>query len=641
MAVFSGAVFSWFALGERRKWALFALAPTIGVGGYTFLLNAVAYFISVYIAFWLVMAVMFLCALVAFFVCRSRATNIFSKGEDLSRPELRILAIFTVSIMIVSGIVAIRTLALDDMGHMAFAVTISEGNFPVMDPMSPDHLLSYHYAPDLLSAALTTLTKVPPWLALDVQTTLFAGLTFLLAFLLAYEISRRFKPSLVAAFLLMYGGGLLWLHFIDGIGPLWHTYVLNESVTAPWKFLVPMTIPQIGTEFVYAMNNHSFAMGFPVMLFSFYSLFRALYGEENRRIIFTIASGVSFGFLALSLETNFVIIWVALICVLIGGFFIKKIPEKIRSFLPLLNGASVMRTVSATLILGTVIALIQGGIVSLSSHAGSSETYFKIAKQFWIIDFTSTHTVLFSPLFFVEFGLVFILFFPALYKFRYDPKISFLGIIAIGAFVAPLVVRYYPSTWEMSRLFGLSTPLMGFIVGLYLGGCLDSDVNKSSKHLAIAAILLCVSSGIVMQAADIIFPLGSIGKIHSPLIAVPAPPTSAEQLANNWIKSHTTLKDRFFPFGYDLMLQIGRFTPGSYRGWNTPADEVRAYNDLINSCSLDAVRKLKITYFYIFPNFPINNFEKKCSQELGLKLVYGSLTGGEERKIYKTTRDSL
>ena len=639
VAVFSGGIFSRFVLGERRLWALLALAPIIGIGGYTFLLNVAGYFMPIRGAFLAVIVVMCACAIVILFACRTRMNPAVSGGEDISYREQHILIIVATCIMLASGVVAVHSLALDDSAHMLYASTIEAGNFPVMDPMSPDHRMSYHYASDLLSAALGTLAAIPLWLALDVQTTLFAVLTFLMAFLLAYEISGRFKPSLAAAVLLMYGGGLLWLHVIDGIGPLWHVYVLHEQVIAPWKFLVPMTIPSLGTEFVYAMNNHSFAIGFPIMLLSIYSLFRALYGVHARRV-FIILSGLSFGFLALCLETNFVIMWMALFCIFIGGVVLKMLPSSIRSLVPLSDGASFVRTVFFVLVLGTAIALLQGGIVSISSHTVQTGTHFEIAKQFWILDFSTPHTYLLSPLFFTEFGLVLILFVPATWMFRRDRRMLFLALMALGAFLAPFVVRYYPDTWEMGRLFGLSTPLMGFFVGLYLGRYLEDDREQIGRHgtgLVVFALLLCISSGVLMQIAYMVFPIGQIGKLNQPFIAKPAPLTTAEQLVDDWVKSHTTLNDRFFPFDYDFIFRTGRFTPGEYFGWYIRPDEIRAYNDLTASCSPQGALKLKIDYMDVGPDFPIRGFEASstCQTLLRPTLVFSAGGGDTVQKVYK------
>ncbi len=615
-------------LGERRIFALVALALVFGINAYVFLVNIIGRFIYIKTAAWGVLAIMLIIALILFWVKRKELLN-FGQGS-LSHKQVMALFVVSAGIALACGFVAIRTLELDDLSitHLSTASTIVAGNFPVMNPSAPDYPYSFHYGDNLLTSLLNIIAKIPLWLGYDIQTALFGGLIFLMAFLLAYEITKKYAGSFLAALLLMYGGGLAWLNFYQGISPLWHRYILHQNISAPWRFLLQMFEPRYGTNIIYGLNNHSNAMGFPIILFVFYSYFKVLDASQKKKWLWATLGSIAFGYLALILETSFIIIAVALMLfpLLVAIGYFENTDGKKNFFL----------ISFIFLVIGILLVFFQGGV--LSSFGGGGNGGFRIAK-FWTTPFDVSHPFILNWYIFEEFALPLALFIPAAIYFRKNWRVALLSIVALGAFVAPFLVTYVDRPWELTRIFSLAIPLFYFVSGIYWGNIVLLDwKDLISKKLLLGILLLAISSSVFIQLVYFVFPIGGIGQFHKySFVATPSQPSDADSAAYKWIGQNTRLKDRFFPYNEVFIRDTARFTPGYY--WGQAAsiypDVINAYGEIKKNCDPQSVQHLKIDYFYVGPNFPIKDFEKKCSQKLGLTLVYKSFVGGEERKIYK------
>ncbi|MBU6142094.1 hypothetical protein KGO95_03195 [Patescibacteria group bacterium] len=639
--LFFGYVFTVFVLDERRIFAAVPLSAVIGFGAYVFFLNAVSYFVPVGISFFAVFYALLAVALGIYFFRRKDPDRLTLGG--LTSRQLKMILIIAALISMVSGIVAVRTLELDDMSltHLSLASTIAQGNFPVMDPSAPDHPMGYHYAPDLLVAATGQVVGLPLWLGYDYQTFLFSGLTFLLAFVLAWYLSASYLGSLLAALFFTYGGGLLWLNFTAGISPLWQKFVLHQNVFAPWKFLWFMTYPRLNTSFIYAMNNHSIALGTPVMLLALYAYFRALEFRGWKSVKFLTLAGLLFGYLALSVETNFAVLLAGFFCVLAAVTAVHVLQMRGKfSGIELPGGKKTLFIFTGIVsTVGLGIAFYQGGIFSTLGSGGAHT--FGLATKFWEIGFNGGTTTILSWEFLKEFGFPFILFFPAVLFYRKDKKILFLGLLAAIAFSVPFIVHYVSRPWEMNRFFAMATPLFAFIVGLYLGNKLEAPGRtRRSKVVLWSVGALVILSGVMFQAVSVLTPFGSIGKFDQPLLAMPPAPSSADQPAYAWIEKNTTIKDRFFPFSVDFIRDTGRFTPGYFENGeiNTYPNEIAAYDAIMNSCSARALEQLNIDYVYISSFTPNGNLSVDCLNQLKANLVYQGDGGeGETSKIYRVS----
>lgn len=620
-----GAVFAVFVLGERRIPVVIPVSLIAGIGGYAFLLNVVSYVVPVRTAMWMVLVL--LGVIGARGVWKYTRENVRWEAGGLSRKELRTVFLTAAIVSLLTGTTALRTLADSDvrMGHIPLAATIAAGNFPVLDPSAPDHRISYHYGPDLLAAALNRIAGMPLFLGYDLQIFFFTAATFLMAFLVAFELFGNFSSAYLSSLLFLYGGGFAWTHVFDGALVLIRKIAWNVQTPAPWKFLAEMTTPNFDSSVVMTVFSHTVAMGIPIMLLGIWLFWKAL--EDGGRMRRALFAGIAFGFLALSLETHVAVMAaaIAILCLLVlCGFFAKR-PSPGR----------MIGVVFFSLAIALVLALFQGGILS-GSDAGAFP--FALAKNFWHSDITDKNVLPFRWPFFEEFGLPLLLFFPAAVAFRRDWRVSLLVAAAAIAFAVPLAIHYVPRPREMERFFGLAAPLFSFLAGGYLMRSWLGFRNQSAARTVFLAAAVAAMSltAVWFQLFALAFPLGEIGKTNRPFLAKPAAPAALDGRAYEWIRERTKNSDRFYPYSEALVANTGRFTPGFYAaGWGYP-DEIAMYRSLAPSCSLDGFTRLGIRYLYIAP--ALRNFEFECVRTLPAERVYQEQNpDGDFRRIYRIT----
>lgn len=634
-----GYLFSFVVLRERRLFAVVPFAVIIGANAYNFFVNLSAYFIPITVAPQIVFAIFAVVDILLFWFARRKGIGLRPEPGGLMPRQTKIVFAVAIALTLLAGGFALRSLGFDDLsvGHLSLVSTILEGNFPVMDPAAPDRPIEYHYGADLLTAALAKAAAVPPWLGYDIQVLLFAGTAFLMAFVLAFDMSGRWRGALIASLLMLLGAGLTWLRFTDGIAPLWQKFVLGAEVDAPWKFLAAMTGPRINTSILVRMFNHNAMVGFPVMLFAIALFFRMAGLARRRLAVHAVVAGVALGYLALNLETNFVILSGAIATAIAAVLFLSRwFP------LPITDRRSFAAASLAVLAIGAALAFFQGGILS-TLLSGGGRSSFVIARNFLTLDFTVSPwsdpypVRLFSWTMVEEFGLVLLLFVPALIAYRRNAQALFLALIASTAFLAPFLVLYETRPHEMKRLFGIATPFMFFVGGLYLDDLLSRAVGRAWRaRLLWLAVLLGVSWSLYYLAVYIATPWGYIGKLDRPLIERPPQPSVIDSRAHAWIRANTTLQDRFFPFSNDFIRDTGRFTPGYFGpGWSTYPEVLAAYDRFLSSCDAAALAELKITHLYVSPAFPLGSGTERCIASLGGGRLFHEKEGDDFRSIYR------
>ncbi|MDP3727679.1 MAG: hypothetical protein Q8R35_03535 [bacterium] len=633
-----GYLFSFVVLKERRIFAVVPFAIVIGVNAYNFFVNLASYAFPFSTTPQLVLAAFAIADVALWAIARRKNIPLMPERGSITQRQTRILFIIAIAISLLAGAFALRSLGFDDLaiGHLSLVSTILEGNFPVRDPATPDHLLEYHYGSDLLTAALARAAAIPPWLGYDIQIILFSGAALLMGFVLAFELSGRWRASLLAALLMLLGAGLTWLRFTEGIEPLWQKFVLHQEVFAPWKFLATMSAPRINGSILARIFNHNAAVGFPVMIFVFILYFRALALTGRSWIPYTLTAAVAFGYLALNLETNFVILLAAMGIALLAAFIAGR---------DLLAGSASPRRIAAvTLIIaaiGVPLALYQGGIFS-ALLAGGGHSSFTPATHILTLDFTAAPgsplapVRLFSRTMLEEFGLLLALFIPAFIAYRRNARVLFLALIAIAAFLVPFAILYETRPPDIKRLFGISTPLMYFVAGLYLDGVLErASSRKWLTRFVWLLVLLGISWSLYFLAVYITTPYGYIGQLNRPLIDTPPEPAAIDARAYAWIRVNTTIRDRFFPFSHDFIRDTGRFTPGYFNpGFHYP-DEVAAYDRFVASCDAGALAWLNVSHLYVSPIFPLGEHSESCLRRLHAIMVYREENNDDFRRIYR------
>ena len=622
VALLFGYTFTRGVLGQREAHVLVPLSLLIGLIAHNFFVNLFSYFMPIKTSVWLVLGLMLLAPILL--LSKRIKWSVVTESKFEPR-RLKILFSFAIVISILSGLVAIKSLGHDDffMGHMPLASTITDGNFPVMDPSSPDRALSYHYAADLESANINLITGLPIWLAYDLQIFLFTGPFFLLLFALLYEITRAFGVSLAGAALFFYGHGLQWLYFFTkGLPALWRRFILHEQIPAFWKWVADIAFPKLNSSYIFVMNNHSVAIGVPALALGIYLLVLAFRTSEQGRSWTTVlAGGLLFGYSALAIETYFSIVTIALLIFCIWQFF--------------RDGRQALFTLTF-LVIALLVAYFQGGIFSHVLADPSRDALVPVSsfQEFRTLDLapnpdkidnSASYVYLLSPEFFIQFGLPLILILPALWYFlrKHSPLVFFV-IAGLGAFAVPLLFRYPVRPWEISRFFALAIPIFSLAVGVWLMYRYDETLVRKMKIIFATLVVLVGASGLLSQTIFAVSSLDTFGQVR-PLIKRPPEPSAQDALAIAWIREHTTISDRFFPYSEEFVRFTGRFTPGYYPyfSFSQHESEQKAYADMVERCSPEAFKFFKINYIYMFDNFPIKN-PQTCLRSLDAKLVYGS-----------------
>lgn len=649
VAVFWGMTVSWSLLRERSLFVLIPTAVILGLNGYNFFVNIISYFIPIKVTVWLVLLFFIISSLVSTYLNKNNFRQLTL--SDLNLRQYRVLIILALGISLLSGIVALKSLALDDLfvGHIPLAKTITEGNFPVVDPTAPDLPLSYHYAAELFTANFNLITGLPLWLGYDLQIFVFSGALFLMLFALVFSVTKHYWSSVVGSMLFIYGAGLQWLYlFIDGGPILWKRYVLGDTVEGFWRFLTYIAFPKLNTSFIHTFHNHSTAVGAPIFVLFLFLYFKVLTADSRRQFwSYSLLAGLTFGYLALSLETYFTITLIALL-VLSGLVILSLRWEYVKDFLVKFKFSQVIISTIVILSLAVILAFTQGGIFASMTQDNDRDKIILVSgwQDFVTLDFApdpaktndpNTFIYLLSPEFFVQFGLPLILIIPALYYFwrKREGYLLWLAVIGGGAFLVPFLFRYPARNWEMSRFFILAMPIFSLLAGIFLVQFYYQLKINWHKRLVIFLIVLMGLSGVLSQLMFAVSSLDRFGSVK-PLVMKPTIPQGLEVETFKWISLNTTLADRFFPYDENFIRHTGRFAPGPflYFTFNRRTEEIKQYNELINNCSPEAVKFFKLNYFYITPTFPIKDWQE-CLVELRANLVYSEQVGEDFNYIYK------
>ena len=596
-AVFGfGVAVTVFIFHERRLFVAMPVGCLIGLYGYTLSLNVISYAIPIHTASRLLLVIFgIIGASLGYVIVRRRARDFHPTLTRKQRTAL-LLTVFVISLW--TGIVAFRSMHSDDLSltHMSLAATIEAGNFPVLDPSSPDHQVEYHYIPEVLAAVFKNLTGLPLWLGYDLQKIIFSGLTIALAFALAFQITYRARDSIIAAILLYFGGGLRWLNFPEAFDPLWRTLVRKETLEAPWAFLASVINSGYASPLSPVFHNHTPAVGFPLaLLILTLIILYVLPRERNKTIPAVIAAALLFGHLALVEETDFLILLA--VFVVIAGVLIADRLRRLRSrTYQTPFRADLLASCLIILIVGIAVAAPQGGVLKqkLLREDRLGPRAFVLNERPWILNFDPVAIPILSWEFLKQFGIPLLLFIPAVWFFRRKTGILILALTGAGAFAAPLIVRYEPGPNELLRIIHFGLPFMAFIVALYLARFAKKQNEKWTpvSSLATLALILVPLQGLIIQTAYTLTPLGKLGQLNHPFFSVPPAPGPLDEAAYRWIRTHTTLQDRFFPYSRDFIRDTGRFAPGPVNpGWGY-AQENRPYENIVSTCSAESIKSL-------------------------------------------------
>ncbi len=652
-------IFGWFFvryfLKENRIFIIVPLSILFGLSSYIFLLNAISYFIPIQFSFWLVLGILILITLFFIVIYRKKKEPLVL-GIPLK--WIWIIAFVFLLISISNLIVGLRGLENDTLAyvHLPTAITIVEGNFPIRDAQNPSDLFNYHYAADLFSAAIHKITGLSVNFAYDVQIGLGAGLIFLLSFVLAYSLLKKSFPAFLAGLFALFGSSLNFLNVFRGLPGLYNKFILGQNIEAPFKFVNHTILGESVNPAVFWIQNHSTAIGLPVILAVIYFYFRATQNKNRYWLRLTLVTGILFGYSALSIETFFSLVAGVLIVYSFWILFFNN--QKIKA-------KKVLIVSFLILAIGFSIALYQGGVLTYSKEAiGSGQNFILSlrsietvlgAKPFFSFSFS------FLTWFFLrEFGLPLLLLIPALIYFKKDKRIFvFLGLAAIVPFILPFIVYYANSPGSTEYFFLVSIIFMSLISGLYLGSLILKAKLQKRKTLTIFLLIISfiiILNGLLFQTMFMIYPFGNLNQGPHPFLAKLPATSELENKTNLWIKGYTTIQDVFFltrkenffsdlkyPFSplffssnSDFISTYGRFVltlPASFLQSPSSEEKLLQFEKIKKECDNQAIKEFNVKYIYVVPQWP-DGLEEQCLARNDLELKFSQEIGDDFVRIY-------
>lgn len=154
----------------------------------------------------------FIISLIFIFFFKSKCIEI---QNPLKLKQIMILFFICLIICLFTYLLTDRWYILDFHFHLSFSnYFITSNKFPNVVPNWPSLFIPYHFAFDIVSATISSLTNISVIEIFRLIATFSAITTFLSAFALAYYFSGVFSHSLFGAFCFYFSGNLLWLDAI-------------------------------------------------------------------------------------------------------------------------------------------------------------------------------------------------------------------------------------------------------------------------------------------------------------------------------------------------------------------------------------------------------------------------------------------
>lgn len=505
--------------------------------------------------------------------------------------------------------------------HFPLASTIVSGNFPVMTPINPLQVLSYHYAPSFLAAMFTLLTGFPLSVGFALQPFLGAcGILFFSAAII-HELLRRDRTTVIGALLALGGTGLLWLKGAE-IATLASAVIHGNVTSEALRGLGNLAASPLTTAPLVFIGHRSTATGFPLFYGLAWALMHYLGGGSKWFLMAVFIFGLG---LTLTMEMAFVTASMAAVLLLLVLFAIRSSrPVSMRVLAAGLFG----------LVPALLVAMLQGGVLSgLLSSSGEHSFLFYPQLRITYDTFGST-VVPWSIQFLRDFGLP-LLFLPLTAIFAWKRRVAepvwmFLWITAGIHLLLPFLFEYTLIKGEMRRAFYMTTSIGAMLAGVYI-----SEAFLTSKRAAIrtGGVLLIVSmliSGVLWMTLKLLIPTGRLEP--TPLFAGMPPVSADEQALYDWVKENTTQADYFYLRNLtvdfeelsDEAMQLrdrvlfttytGRFTIGPIIYWQYAPDWLDLVQKAETTCGADAMRALRVRYLVVTSPERLQWFRKTCTE---------------------------
>lgn len=627
-----GALLSVVLLREKNLVSVTSMSVVFGPSCFLFFSNALGYLLAIPLAFVFALSLVVLLDLLLFFVAWRRGAS-FS-WFAFERPPMW-FAWIMVPMIALATLANMRFLGSDPLvwHHLPLAATISEGNFPVMEPINPSQPMGYHYGAALLAAALHSFTGLSIASSYEMQALFGVAGILLFASAIAYACKQSWRAALIAGVLTLFGTGCVWFKGVYFAQDLIQHFLQGHHLEYPFRGLAPMFGSSITSSLLIFLGHRSLMTGYPVLFALLFSLLR-LYGAHSSgsQWAWLAVSSIFACVLALTLETAFVLLLpTVLFYVLLLGIIqmIDRRPTHWKRSL----------LVSALLFLPVLwIARHQGGVLSaVGGDVGPSAFSLGLHSSV-ITSFNGERVSFFSLIFFRDFGLPLLLFPFATWfswkKRHSSPFLLFLCIFAIGHFLVPFVVHFHTRPSDINRIFFTATALFSFLSGLWIEErCLQSRslCKRISGCLMLGMMLLASTVYLLFRLT---FPTFRFEV--SPLLAPMPKATLTQHRLYDWVRTHSTFEDRFYlrvvpeiAAGNNdvpdvVMQQLDRILFMAYTGRSSVGPlstwwyEAQPFRDatvaMEKHCLQDVASQLKIRYLVLETLDRATWFKKTCNE---------------------------
>jgi hypothetical protein len=381
-----------------------------------------------------------------------------------------------------------RGLALfDDYSNLPLVSLIASGDVPPHFYLNPEVVLDYHYGMHLLAASLVRIGGFYPWVALDIYKALSMALAAVLGVLWYRRSMRPGAALLVGGLFLLFAGGSRWLLLLLPGG--WLEALsrglelvgsgMQTAQNLPLALAGPWRIEGDGpTPFLFAFVSGiarplTLALGGNSAMPSV-ALFLLLLAARRRwQPVQGLAFGLALSALALISDHLFLIAWGGLLAAALLYAGQRRSLRAVYDWVwPLLPGALL-----APLMGGVLAGVIQRLLASGSGELAEGTLTLPGMALRWPPAVFSSHLgalELTDPgrllLALIEIGPLLLLAFPVTAAIpgwlrRRKLLAAGLGIMAVVAFCAPLVVRFVERERDITRLFSTALTLWS-VLGL-------------------------------------------------------------------------------------------------------------------------------------------------------------------------------
>ena len=450
----------------------------------------------------------------------------------------------------------------DFLLHYSIIESVNAGNFPPQTPFAAGTPLVYHWFADFLTAINSAFTGVPSIVFARVEPAFFAALLAGLSYSLARLFAGSRSASLLAAVLVVFGGGFGWLKLAElwGTEPL-HSLIAKHSFDNSWEQdWGPWRIPSILGTAILAWRAS--AAGLPLLLAALLLGITAFSKRPFRWDLLALAGLVA----GLSLEFHFFVAPVSFL--LLGMHALAKAwPDRERFRLLLRSALAMLPGLLAAA--PFIPQLLERGASRFEVRLGW-EAPLSSPEDFMMFYVQN----LGLPLLLAVLGLAFA---------RVEDK-KYLVAWALTMFLIPNLFLFVPVLWDMSKFFHFAWMPLAILAGAFV-----ARLPKPAWPLVLAP---CVLSPLLIAAHF----------VTSDLLAL-----STSQLeAAEWIRSNTPeraifVTDAWINMPTDVAGRLRLMTFGTYvLTLGIPTDErvadIRKVYCGSHEEAVAAMRKYNATY---------------------------------------------